>query len=369
MATAVTTTKETTAGTALTDSPALNDALLGKSSACIMGESALVDKETGRIFWEGGSTTLSASFEPFLAGYGVKHMKATVMSCILLLAIVASIVAKIRRHVQESVNAETCSWPVSALLFVAHWTILWVPKMNGTILLTVICLYLMESYTCSTRRYLANAISSPTEVEEYIERLRQEPPVVTWKVRCFHYERRKWLSALSNVWALKRFLGTNPDEADDLLASVEPPSPWIFTKKVVTHERSGNYTFARCDEKINNVQNALCICIWSSLSHSLSGLQSCVDKTVAGVWRRQSATAANPAPFTKIVLSKLLILSNTWAREDYFQQQVSFVTREGRGDEFAEFSTSIQGERERRRVCLVSLRIGCMFILTLCWVP
>jgi hypothetical protein len=243
---AITTTKEV-ATTALTDSPALNDALLEKSSASIMGESALVDKETGRIFWEGGSTTLSASFEPFLAGFGVKHMKATVMSCIFLLAIVASIVAKIRHYVEESFMAESCSWPLSALLLVANWTILRVPKMNGTILLPVICLYLMESYTCSTRRYLANAISSPTEVEEYIERIRHEPPVVTWKVRCFHYERRKWLYALSNLWALKRYFWRNPDEEDNLLASVEPQSPWLFSKKVVTHETSGNYTYARYD--------------------------------------------------------------------------------------------------------------------------
>jgi hypothetical protein len=246
---ATTTTKEITVAT-LTDSPALNDALSGKSSASIMGESALVDKETGRIFWEGGSTTLSASLEPFLAGYGVKHMKATVMSCIFLLAILASIVARIRRYIEESVNPHLCSWPVSALLLVANWTILKVPQLNGTILLTVICLYLMESYTCSTRRFLANAISSPTEVEEYIERLRQEPPVVTWNVRCFHYERRQWLSALSYLWALKRYFWTNPKEEDNLLPSVEPPSPWIFTKKVVTHETSGNYTYARYDGNV-----------------------------------------------------------------------------------------------------------------------
>ena len=71
---------------------------------------------------------------------------------------------------------------------------------------------------------------------------------------------------------------------------------------------------------------------------------SCEDKTIAGVWRRAEATAANPAPFSKIVLSKLLILPNTKAREDYFKQQSSFVTREGR-DEYTEFSTSIQGEQ------------------------
>ena len=227
------------------ESPALNDASMGKICASIMGESALVDKETGRIFWEGGSTTLSASLAPFLDGYGVKHLKATVMTCIFLLALVLSILARIRRYLEESINPESCSWPMSALLFVAHWMILRVPKINGKILLTVIVLYLIESYTCSTRRYLANAISSPKELEEYIERLRQEPPMVTWKVRCFHYERRKWLSALSYLWALRRFLLMETKGEDEVPPSVEPPWPWIFARKIVTHETSGNYTFAR----------------------------------------------------------------------------------------------------------------------------
>jgi hypothetical protein len=102
------------------DSLILNDALMGKISASIMGESALVNKETGRIFWEGGSTMLSASLAPFLDGYSVKHLKATLMSCIFLLAILSSIVARIRLHAQESLNPESCSWTVSALLFVAH---------------------------------------------------------------------------------------------------------------------------------------------------------------------------------------------------------------------------------------------------------
>lgn len=78
---------------------------------------------------------------------------------------------------------------------------------------------------------------------------------------------------------------------------------------------------------------------------------SCEDKTIAGVWRRAEATAANPAPFSKIVLSKLLILPTAKAREDYFKQQSNFVTKEG-SDEFTEFSTSIQGESYMMTVCI-----------------
>lgn len=55
------------------------------------------------------------------------------------------------------------------------------------------------------------------------------------------------------------------------------------------------------------------------------------------------ATCDTPAPFSKIVLSKLLILPNAKAREDYFKQQSTFVTKEG-SDDYTEFSTSIQGK-------------------------
>ena len=96
MAEAATTTGTTKEVAVSRDSLILNDAVMGKTSASIMGESALVDKETRRIFWEGGSTTLSASLAPFLDGYGVKHLKATLMSCIFLLALLLSIVARIR---------------------------------------------------------------------------------------------------------------------------------------------------------------------------------------------------------------------------------------------------------------------------------
>jgi hypothetical protein len=64
---------------------------------------------------------------------------------------------------------------------------------------------------------------------------------------------------------------------------------------------------------------------------------------MAGVWKRAAATSTSTAPFTKIVLTKLLVLSNQKSREDYFRQQSEFVTVHGRGDEFVEFSTDIQG--------------------------
>jgi hypothetical protein len=62
------------------------------------------------------------------------------------------------------------------------------------------------------------------------------------------------------------------------------------------------------------------------------------------MWRRAEAASTNGALFTKIALTKLLVLSDQKSREDYFVQQAEFVTQHGRGDEFVEFSTDIQGK-------------------------
>lgn len=300
------------------NAPILRDDMVGQVSASIMGESALVDKETGRVLWEGGTSTLSASLAPIL-GSSIKHVRATLLTGIFLLALIGSIVARIRRSLfSESETAVSRAWPMTALLFVADWTVLNVPQVHTNLLIASITLYLLEAYTCSTRRYLANALSSPVEVEDYIERLRQEPPVVSWKVRCFHYERRKWLSILSYLSVIVKFLTLRREEQEQVDLGVEDavqPSSFVFTRKIVTHQAISSYNYTSCE-----------------------------DKTTAGVWRRAEATETTPAPFSKIVLSKLLVLPNAKAREDYFKQQSTFVTKEG-SDEYTEFSTSIQGEK------------------------
>lgn len=70
---------------------------------------------------------------------------------------------------------------------------------------------------------------------------------------------------------------------------------------------------------------------------------SCKDNTIAGLWKRADSTSSSFAPFTKLMLSKLLVLNDSQTREEYFRQQAEFVTEHGRGDEFTEFSTDIQG--------------------------
>lgn len=71
-------------------------------------------------------------------------------------------------------------------------------------------------------------------------------------------------------------------------------------------------------------------------------LYSWKDNTVMGVWERAKASTII-SPFTKISFTKMLVLSDTKAREDYFSQQANFVSTEGHWDDHAEFSTTING--------------------------
>lgn len=69
--------------------------------------------------------------------------------------------------------------------------------------------------------------------------------------------------------------------------------------------------------------------------HLLSGLiYSWEDHTVASTWKRSQSfsSTSQEAPFSKLTLSKLLLLRDKEAREDYFAQQAAFVMMEGRKD-------------------------------------
>jgi hypothetical protein len=282
--------------------------MMQRIGAKVMGESALIDKETGRIFWEGGSkTSISASISPLLSDLGIHRLKSTLLSIVLLTCLLAILAKHLRVRLGDS---EPLAWPTAICMVITRWTLLKLPEFDNWFLLTVVTLYLWEAYHCNTRRYLANAISIPDEVEEYIERLRQELPQITWKVRCFHYEQRAWASILlPRVLLRKIFRQEDSDSQIDSTAATLAPS--FLTKKVVIHEAEANYEY-----------------------------NTCLDNTIAGVWKRATAPSF-PPPFTKIKLTKLLILGNNKARQEYFRQQANFVTTEGRLDEYAEFSTNI----------------------------
>ena len=257
-------------------------------------------------------------------------------------------------HGTATSNFSWSAKTLSVLVVLAEWTILKLPKIENKWLVSAfVALYFFESYHCSTRCFLANAVSSATELDSYIDRLKQELPVVTWKVQTFHYELcrllavprmiRSFLRKFKNSRRLQKegSVTSGLDSAMDATSASESPSKplsdlelsprrsnrhtspvLLLTRKVVTNEVSVTYRYT-----------------------------SCVDKTTTGVWSRALVMDNDTsAPFRKISLSKVLVLADKRSREDYFRQQSEFVTRYGREDEFAEFSTSIEVAGYRPRL-------------------
>ncbi|KAG7351121.1 Tmem151 family protein [Nitzschia inconspicua] len=346
---------------------------LGRIEASIFGESALLDRETGRVFWESGtSSTLYESLTPRLDQFGVEHFQASVLSGILTLAVLGIISGWIQRAIlqlRESslipslmLSSPTTSQVVSVLIALTELALLKLPMIeNRWLVVLCILLYLLESYNCSTRRFLAHAISTSKELDDYLESLRQEPPIVTWKVKAFHYEYRRPFLLPRFIQSLMRSL-LSIASSSRIQKSKEPsaisptmdyeytlkhrhtsPKP-ILTHKIITNEASATYQFGTCR-----------------------------DDTMVGVWTRAMAfrDKDDVAPFTKIALTKLLILADGRTREDYFQQQSNFFTKHGQGDEFAEFSTDIQVAGYRPRMLAVrprKNRAARLFRLHFFWV-
>jgi hypothetical protein len=328
-------------------SPPPTSGTLAPVESSIFAESALVDKETGRIFWEGGaSSTLSASIQPRLHHLGIIHAKAIFLSTILLVALIGSISTRLRMFVQHSRLYQLQPRPllVSLILWILQRVVLGTPRFNRAFALTVYALYIWESWTSNTRAYLRNTLWTPEQVEAFLETLRREKPVVTWNVRSFHYETPLWLtpwlwirqrlfpsSTSSSISADTTSMDTTP--SDTTTAAVTPASTrhhipetaWL-KRKVVTHQATGQYR-----------------------------LPSCYDKTTAGIWRRAPIT---PAPFAKMVISQLLVLAHAEARQDYLQQQSDFVRQQqlrtgGYGDDYAEYSTSLHTHGFRSRMLII----------------
>ena len=67
--------------------------------------------------------------------------------------------------------------------------LLWIPNLHSKRMIFIVSLYLLESYMSNTRQYLQNSIPSTFQLEQYLENLRQIPPVIQWKVQCFHYQK------------------------------------------------------------------------------------------------------------------------------------------------------------------------------------
>ena len=261
-------------------------------------ESALMDKETNAIYWQGGADILSSSLtNPYLTQRGVVHVKATILTVLLWLWVWGNVSRYlISRYFApgsgsvhgnnllfmlpfiSSENAPSflrkiasCITPVIQFVLLLFHSLLYLrlPQYSPNVIVIIILLYLLESYSCSTRRYLSHAMNAPEEVEAYLERIRNIKPCVTWKVRCFHYEDRELWKSVKGIRKLMesrakkrnktwgriaeggKLLGMHlsnshakPASTSSSGAVVESPIPWA-TRKVITHQAVGTYKFGR----------------------------------------------------------------------------------------------------------------------------
>ncbi len=249
-------------------------------------ESALMDKETNAIYWQGGADILSSSLtNPYLTQRGVLHVKATILSVLLWLWVWGNVsrylISRYFAPSSGSVHGNKLLFmlprkiasfitPVIQFVLLLFHSLLYLrlPQYSPNVIVIIILLYLLESYSCSTRRYLSHAMNAPEEVEAYLERIRNIKPCVTWKVRCFHYEDRElWKSVkgirkIFGIRAKKRnktwgriaegakllgmHLGNShaPASTTSSGAVVESPILWA-TRKVITHQAVGTYKFGR----------------------------------------------------------------------------------------------------------------------------
>lgn len=313
--------------------------------APVLGESAILDKETNRVFWQGGKQSLYRS----IVGHSylsekegiARHIRATLLSCILWISCIrflsqwllkqTPIVSRVldSKGAWTSKRARDLSTKIF-LMFLRFILIVvsFLPKFHSGFVIIAILLYFIESYTCSTRIFLDNALNIPDQVEEHMEGLRKQQPIVKWEIRCFHYERKRWLSVLLllNVWEwFSHHLGVgNGGE----LQPEKYSTPSIMRKKVVTHTSTERYKF-----------------------------ESWEDQTVAGIWKQSQGTSLT-AQFTKISLSKVVLFSDAKAKTDYFDQQSKFVNRWSKIDELAEFSTNIEVHGFRPKLLAIQPSLG-----------
>lgn len=344
----------------------------------LMGESALIDKETGQVYWEDNtSNTLFESMEPkiisLLFGGGRYHVKASLLSGLLFLLFIGFLISTtMKDHMMlmlsnnKNNNNNGIHTIISSFLF--HFIlkiVLMIPKSNPCFILCIYILYLFEAYTSSTRQYLCNIIPSTVQLEEYIDVLKcnnnsenddsnqQQQPIIEWKVRCYHYTIRSIYQPIIRFY--------------DLMKSNQPLLS--TSNNEVTAKTSSSEPF---NNKSNNLLYRKCI---SQVYQGCYNYDSCMDNTIMAIWKRAttsmllpddattstdqnsihpnqqeeqssssvttSTSTATTAPITKIILSKTIVLSDQKTKQDYIQQQNDFVSKYSQVDAYSEFSTNI----------------------------
>lgn len=313
-----------------------------RAETSILGESAIIDKTTGRIYWEHAHrNTLSASLGPRLRKIVGVHFRATILSTILWMAVGGRLVERSQwaPHLQQVLQkqqqqpATTITWIKTVLLSCGHTLLHSLPRCPRSLLYLAVGLYLLESYQCSTRQYLSHSVP---DVESCIADLRTADPIIQWKVRSFHYEN----PLVRVVWTMPR----------GVLQRLGPPWNQQQHKNATTNNATevstNSSTMTTTVSSSSSSAPSLWRC-WKVVTHVSRhdyAYSSCVDRTVAGVWKRSWAatttTTTHTPPF-KVRLTKTVLLSTPKTRVDYFRQLRAFLRSTQGLDALSECTTTI----------------------------
>jgi hypothetical protein len=125
----------------------------------LIGESALIDRETGRVLWEGGAqSTVTASVAPKLNQLGFSHLKASALSAVLILGLLGYLSRYLQRKIHLTASSSSATprllpaWVPARLeaygLALLGWTLFRAPVLDVWLLVCAFVLYLLEAYNC-----------------------------------------------------------------------------------------------------------------------------------------------------------------------------------------------------------------------------
>ena len=351
----------------------------------IYSESAIIDQETGQVYWQNGKPRLSDTWS--LKGFekkkqndnsmqhttNLRHAKPLLLSFVLWISILNKIKIYFQsnplftfQQVEHQIQILKRQYPMtqkilSFIIHIIHFlfrNILFFIGNPFTPWFVWMCalFYILEAYTCSTRKYLSNALSSTDELEQYLQTLRHAKPIVTWKLRCFHYQHEKSIKDDDNDDDEQQ-----QQQQQQQTSNILPKMP----KKIITHRATKQYQFDDWNDQTmvslwNRAQVTYSSAVSSTstikpMTHSSNDDQSDEhsEKYIEASSNNNDNNHNNnivdgssmiaAAPYSKISFSKFLVLGNAKAREDYFQQQREFVKNEAFKDDYTEFFTDIQG--------------------------
>ena len=289
-----------------------------------LGSSALVDGETGQVYWVRGRSTqvegLFSSLPPHfratvltgtivavlffdIFGPALKHIVGLILHS--LLSLLYSVLQRCRLKAMRPLppaTTPTNKMPSLGLLFSSV-------TLHPTLLIPLYLIYILESANSSTIKYLSNTCST-SAATGIIDALRRTPPEVIWRIRTYHYEDRYGNSR-------KTAFGYDDDDHLNSLASSggskkNPLRGKAMRKKVYGSTKEERFVFDGWKDGTN---------------------------MIASVDRRAKVGAKK---IKKISLTKLLVFGSGESREQYRRQLSGFISKEGVGDDHYDFETQIR---------------------------